>query len=154
VLACCLTEIRNGRRTLGDCLEAFPEFRDELQPLLELALRIGPVSGLTPEPARKLQARHRFVEALATERQLTWWKLALAPRQLSTVAASGGRALSAAVVAATLLTVGIGGGAVLAAQESRPGDVLYGVKTIAEQVQVAAALTESDRAETQLWVSD
>ncbi|HEY3118970.1 MAG TPA: hypothetical protein VGK54_19680, partial [Chloroflexota bacterium] len=63
VLDTCIDDVQNGRASLEACLERHPTLRQELEPLLRLAVQISPIQ-LVADPARKLAARARFVEAL------------------------------------------------------------------------------------------
>ena len=151
VLADCVSDVKAARRTVADCLAAHPELAGELEPLLNLARRIEPLPPLRPDPTRKLRARYRFVEALHRERQestrpRSLWPFARPLRR--------GKALPAMIAIALALALGTGGGVALAAQNAQPGDPLYGVKTAVEQVQVAAALTESGKAEARLRIAE
>lgn len=151
ILADCVSDVKAGRRTVADCLATCPELAGELEPLLCLARRIEPLPPLKLDPMRKLRARYRFVEALHRERQEAEGLRGLGP---FVAALRRGRAVPAIIALALTLALGTGGGVALAAQNAQPGDALYGVKTAVEQVQVAAALSESGKAEARLRIAE
>jgi hypothetical protein len=74
----CLADLRLGRATFEQCLERHADVRDELRPLLEIALSIVPPV-VVPDPARKAAARRQFVEALRQEQsteEVPFWGFA------------------------------------------------------------------------------
>jgi hypothetical protein len=144
VLDACITDIRAGRKTIQDCLDANPVHRAELAMLLPVAAAIVPVD-VEPDPIHKLHARHRLVEAI---HQDTVRESGLF------VPLSGLRNRIAAVAAAVVLALGGSGAAVVAAQDAQPADPLYGLKTAIEQQQVAFAASPDARAQLRLRIAD
>lgn len=61
ILDRCLEEIRAGRATVADCLAEYPDFEDELEPLLRLALQLGSVPDIQPSTAFRLKTRARLL---------------------------------------------------------------------------------------------
>src|SRR5437667_12856419 len=113
VLDECIADLRAGRKTIQDCLDANPTHRAELVMLLPVAAAIVPVV-VEPDPVHKLHARHALVEALHRD----------AVRETGLFAPLAGiRNRIAAVAAAAVLA--LGSGAVVAAQDAQPADPLY-----------------------------
>ena len=61
ILDRCLEEIHAGRATVADCLAQYPDFEDELEPLLRLALQLGSVPDIEPSTAFRLKTRARLL---------------------------------------------------------------------------------------------
>jgi ferric-dicitrate binding protein FerR (iron transport regulator) len=128
VLEICISDIVAGRRTVADCLAEWPQFSDELAPLLEAAsaVREQPaVAERPPDPARRAQ----FMAALRETPQqsprarplraisrlfagpLSLPALALPPLGLPAPGRAGMMASAAAVlVVALAVTLVLGGG--------------------------------------------
>ena len=64
VLSRCIDEVLSGRSTAEDCLLRYPELRNELKPLLELAISIQPPK-VVPSPEFRRRLRHRLLEVMA-----------------------------------------------------------------------------------------
>ena len=142
VLDECIADLRAGRKTIQDCLDANPTHRAELVMLLPVAAAIVPVD-VEPDPVHKLHARHALVEALHRD----------AVRETGLFAPLAGiRNRIAAVAAAAVLA--LGSGAVVAAQDAQPTDPLYGLKTAIEQQQVALAASPDARAQLRLRIAE
>lgn len=146
----CVAEVRASRKTVAQCLAEHPEVREELESLLPIALAIAPpVASL--EPQRKLRARAEFIEALHRKRPAgRWWSWSFdglkGPyRQL--------RFGVAALIGAVVLTLTATASAGLAAKESLPGDLLYGLKTAVEQVQITLAVSPEAKAQVRLQIA-
>lgn len=143
VLDLCIDEVQSGRASLDACLERYPGLRSELEPLLRLALQISPLQ-VAPEPSRRLAARARFVEALYQPTPPSGLR-GLLHRVWS-------KPFTAGVVGA--LTLATSGGAVYAAaDQSLPGDALYGVKVVIEDARVAVAPSEEAKLQAELEVA-
>jgi hypothetical protein len=115
-LDCCIADIVSGRRSVADCLAEWPQFRDELAPLLEAATAMDaepPIAERPPDPVRRAELmatirttpqqspRPGLLRALG---RLTMPRLALPPavRQASLIA-SAAAVLAIAALAATLV---------------------------------------------------
>jgi hypothetical protein len=129
ILANCIEEIRSGKSTIEDCVSRYPKFGKEIRSLLEIT------TGLMPEKTNpslefKERARRRLLEEmqpkLAESSHGFWpWRELVPVRVL----------VSVLVVILVLGTAG--GSTVYASQSSLPGDILYSVKTGAENIQLA-----------------
>jgi hypothetical protein len=116
----CIADVAAGRRSVADCLAEWPQFRDELTPLLEAAMAMGaepPVAERPPDPARRAELmtmirttpqqspRSGLLRALS---HLTMPRLALVPAvRHAGLVASAAAVLAIAALAATLV---LGGG--------------------------------------------
>lgn len=134
ILSQCLQAIESGRETLESCVAAHPEFA-ELEDLLQA---VGIVQEL-PRPlltqANKLAIRG---EVLAKYRASA--RPVRSPEK-SLKSLTVPRWFRAVLAASLILTILLGGGAglVRAAEDTLPGDSLYGVKRFTEQVQLSFA---------------
>lgn len=169
ILDQCVSALQDGSRTVEDCLALYPERRQELEPLLRLALRL--------QAARFLQAPPGFRAAAGLRLQ----KLALSQPQARRDASNRrgflngsrsnhrlGRSRPAAQVtpAARLrsilrivllvlaLLVATGAGTTLAAAQAIPGDMLYPVKRARESVQLTLSQDEANDARLHLAFAD
>ncbi|MBI3971623.1 MAG: hypothetical protein HY332_10080 [Chloroflexi bacterium] len=126
---------------IDECVAASPRFADDLRPLLELTqmtLQLAPV----PAPA-DVKARVRARVMAAAEAKLNrrpWWHTAA-----SWLAGGPAWRLPPVGVAAAVVAFAVfgGGGAVVAAAHSLPGDTLYPIKLAVEDVRLAAARVTS-----------
>jgi len=146
VLEDCLADIRAGRRDVHACATAYPELADELEELLPLALAIHPLP-VSPDPHRKLLARQAFVEEIHRNRGSAGpWAALLGLLRLAPLRPVP-LLLNLIVIAAVV------GSTSMAVRASQPGDLLYGLKTQLEQVQVATAATPDAKAEVRLDIA-
>ena len=59
----CLEEIRAGRATVAACLARYPEYADDLKPLLEVALALEQVPDVKPSEEFKRSTRELLSRA-------------------------------------------------------------------------------------------
>ncbi len=152
LLAKCLTQIETGERTLEQCLAEHAAEADELADLLRVALAIAPLPPLEPDPAFRARGRAALLAAIAAERAEAtggargrfWAALAGLSRRARLASAP------AALLLALLAMLGLGGGAVYAAQDALPGDALYPLKGAYEQVRFQLALSEAGQLQVHL----
>jgi len=112
----CIADIVSGRRSVADCLAEWPQFRDELAPLLEAATAMDaepPIAERPPDPVRRAELmatirttpqqspRPGLLRALG---RLTMPRLALPPAvHQASLIASAAAVLAIAALAATLV---------------------------------------------------
>lgn len=61
ILARCLDDIEQGRRTVDDCLAAYPEHREELSELLGLVTEMKALPPVLPSAAFQAAAAARLL---------------------------------------------------------------------------------------------
>jgi hypothetical protein len=147
----------NGKRSLDQLLEYHleelgrsgdieasllrsPKRADQLRPLLEVAQAIRHYYQAVPEPPGGLAAGRKRMLAVAAQQRA---RQKTAPA--ATFARIGGPRLRlvlasrlvVALLAIVVVTVALGGGVILAASRSVPGDWLYPVKLAAEDARLA-----------------
>ena len=127
ILEICLKEIAAGRKTVEECLAAFPDITGlETQLRVVQALRLWSPPTLRPEANQAIEAKLRAA-VRSTPR----------PRPIRQARPLPVFALRRAVAFILILALALGGtGAVAASSDSLPGDLLYPVKRAGESVQV------------------
>ncbi|MDD5190459.1 MAG: DUF5667 domain-containing protein [Dehalococcoidales bacterium] len=135
VLDECLEALISGTATVEQCLQKHPEFADELAPLLKTAASVNTAVDLKPSPAFKARARYQLqlmMAETAAPRKRGFWSLQ--PKW----------ALASMAVMAVFL---MGGGTVLAADVSMPGNPLYPIKIATENLSVKLIGSDVNKAE-------
>ena len=149
-LQSCLDLIRGGRESIDSVVARYPEYGDELQAQLEIAMWLSSASAaLDPRPGFVSASRRRLVSQIQQETQplvvapLTWVERLqkfLSVQQVAPVA----------FVFVLMLALFVSGTVVSASQKSLPGDDLYSVKLTLEQIALATSLDEKNDAELQI----
>jgi len=143
ILAGCIEEVRSGKSTVEDCIKRYPALGKELRAMLEIAVSIKPEE-TSPSAEFKARARLHLFDAekqpaaVKTTNHFRSW-FALTPVKVT-----------ASVLLVVLIFAAVGGGTVYAAQSSTPGDILYPVKTGAENIQLT--FTTSPVAKARLYL--
>lgn len=150
----CLACLDRGK-SLESCLERFPAYRDELEPLLRTAAIVCE-SYRPPQPPPEALARVKATFMATAEeyrrgaeheaehppsfwqQMLAWW----------TPKPGLGRALASISLVLVLLVGVLSGGSMVSAN-SIPGDTFYGVKRASENVRVFLTVDVEERAALQ-----
>jgi hypothetical protein len=138
-----LEAIEKGIWTRTQCLERYPEHRKELAMLLDAALILRSSKIPAPSSTYFKANKTRLIAQIKHEQQLTvfdrWSNFAriLTPTSLKRQAVS-------LVLLVTLLFGMLGGGTLYASAHALPGDNLYPVKTVVEDLRLAASGQEGD----------
>jgi len=147
VLADCLEAIRQGQRTVDQCLALYPQWARRLEPLLRVGVALGEAYAADPSPARQAETRQRFLAA-ARARQA----LALGPRRpLLAIPWSPrlpGPALRPALAALALVVlvfVSFSSFTLATAGDALPGDWRYPVKRLTERARLTFVFGEDAR---------
>ncbi len=149
ILAHCLEEVQSGRASLEQVLAEHPAHRDQLEPLLRLALQFPSPADVQPSQEFRVGARRMLQAEIARGQGPARFRIlerifGIRPR----LAARGAVALLAGV-----LLLGGGSGVAYAAQGSLPGDVLYPVKAATEQGRLLVTLGSAAKAEYHLTLA-
>jgi len=148
ILASCIEDIRLGRSTLEGCLDRYPSVREQLEPLLRIAIRIQEPPPVKPTESFKSRARVQLMEYIHAEKtaKRSWSSIF---SYLSGPTLYSNRMKSLATVAAILVVVVVSGaGIAYASHDSLPGDILYPAKIGTEQFR--RLLETDDVAEVEL----
>jgi hypothetical protein len=142
ILAVCLADIQNGKRTLEDCINLHPDLEKDLHSLLKIATALEPDT-VSPSADFKQRTLHRLFEEMQapaprlSHRWLSW-------RELTPVR------VVASVLAGVLILGVVGGTTLYASRNSLPGDTLYSVKTTVENFQLAVTSGTEARADLRI----
>jgi hypothetical protein len=142
ILGICLDSIEQGQMTIHQCLERYPDYRDELEPLLMTASVFQSAPEVTPSTSFRSAARIRLMN-LISEISVTNPTVVRHHKQIKQPIWKRRYAMTWAIVIALIATL-IGGGAAYASEAALPGDALYPVKTTIEDVQLALADDQED----------
>lgn len=124
---------------IEQCLERYPEYAVELEPLLKTAVAANEALAIQPDPEFKARVRY----------QLSSSSEGVKPRKrVSPFTWQPRWAMAVMIVLAVLIA---GGGTVVAADNSMPDNPLYPVKLATEQVRVT--LTPSDIGKAEIYAA-
>lgn len=148
ILASCIEDIRLGRSTLEGCLDRYPSAREQLEPLLRIAIAIQELPSIKPTESFKSRAKVHLMEYIHTEKTAKRsWSSVFGHLSRPMLYSNTMRRL--AIGAAILVVVIVSGaGTAYASHDSLPGDILYPVKIGTEQFR--RLLETDDVAEVEL----
>jgi hypothetical protein len=135
----CLDSLLTGKETVEQCLERYPQYAAELEPLLRTAVLVNKAVDVKPSADFRAKARYQLQTMMAKSK---------APRRAAFVPRW------AIAVCTMLLIFVLGGGTVLAADNSMPGSPLYGVKLVTENLSIKLAGTQEEKVELYATVAD
>ena len=144
ILDTCLDALRNGA-SLASCMEKYPALSDESLMILQAAASLHTAGQrLTPDSAFKRRARGNLMQRIAADQARTAVPVAapglsqrLTERWQAFWAGLSGpnmRFQPLAAALAVIIFLALGLGVVSAAQNAQPGDLLYPIKQITEQI--------------------
>jgi hypothetical protein len=141
---------------MEDCLTRYPDHRDELEPLLQLVLRLQGVRTLKAPREFRLASAVRM-QHLATARQRRVQRTAKDPNalhrawgRLRAILRIGVRSPATALLSILVAMVLMGAGAAYASADTLPGDVLYPLKTTIEDARLRVSLSDERNADLRL----
>ncbi len=140
----CLDRLMFKGDTPEQCLADYPEFSEELGPLLETALITSGVNALEPSREFRRKARVELHSILQSTEE---------NKRFSVFGFSWQRRL-AAVMAGVCVVFAAAGGTAAAARNVMPDSFLYPVKIAAENVQIAFTFTDLGKAEAYALMAD
>jgi hypothetical protein len=152
-LAECLEAIEEGRLSIEQCRERYPDEWEQLRRLIPLASALRKAPPVTPSFNFRRDARRRLISQLSPRKSSAniAWKLP----QLSNLfkvpilpAIKPAMQLLAILVAITFLVTGVS--TVYASGDSLPGDTLYPFKTSIEKLQLLVTFDDADQARLQI----
>ncbi len=144
IFARLLEEIEEGR-SIEDCLSEYPDLAEELRSLLHLAGVVKQMPGRVPRPEAVQQAIRRVRQMVRadtrTARRFSWRAFMLHPVTVRTALAA------VLVIVLGWTTVGL-------SAASLPGEFLYPVKRLSEQVQYFFTTGSEGKAELHILFAD
>ena len=147
ILDSCVGRLLAGEATVEDCLAAHPRHAAELEPLLRTAAATSRALEFSAGEEVRERSLARFRLALAREDA----QRSGTPERRSLFGWQPGWAMVLIVVLAVVLA---GGGTVLAADSSMPGNPLYRVKLATERIRIAFAGTDVQKARVQAALTE
>jgi len=73
ILVQCIEDIKAGRSSIEDCLNRYPSVREQLEPLLRIALEIREPPDVKPSPSFKVKARVWLMDQIHGRQAVTKW---------------------------------------------------------------------------------
>ncbi len=150
ILIQCIEDIKAGRASIKDCLDRYPSLREQLEPLLRIALEIRETPDVKPSPAFKIKARVRLMEQIHDRQAVTTWPWSRYNNQIKPIPLRRRFNMVGIILAIVLTLSAVGGGTAYAAQDSLPGDALYPVKLGTEQLRMMLPGNDVARAQRAL----
>lgn len=138
----CLERLLVRGDNIEQCLQSYPEYADELKPLLDTIVSAREVTDIRPRPEFRASARYQFRLALQEAKTKKGHRF------------FGWQPVWVTVVAVVLTIVLAGGTTVAAAGNSMPDEPLYPVKVFTEQLQVAVTRSPISKAELYANLAD
>jgi hypothetical protein len=156
ILAECIDDIKAGKASVEDCLNRYPSTREQLEPLLRIALEIRELPDVKPSPSFKMKARVRLMYQIHGRQAETRWPWRRYHNQMKPVAYVKRFSMSMAgvILAIVLAVLGLGAGTAYASQASLPGDTLYPIKLATEQAGMMLMGDDVARAERALSLAN
>jgi hypothetical protein len=136
ILVQCIEDIKAGRSSIEDCLDRYPSLREQLEPLLRIALEIRETPDVKPSPSFKVKARVWLMDQIHGRQTVTKWPWFRYSSQTKPIQLRRRFSMVGVILAIVLTLSAIGGGTAYAAQYSLPGDALYPVKLGTEELRM------------------
>jgi hypothetical protein len=73
ILVQCIDDIKAGRSSIEDCLDRYPSVREQLEPLLKIAVEIREPPDVKPSSSFKVKARVWLMDQIHGEQAVTKW---------------------------------------------------------------------------------
>jgi hypothetical protein len=146
-LQTCLELIQGGQETVDSAVALYPELAEELRPMLEASLwLVNSREGFEPRPGFVTASRRRLVARIQEEQRQApvGWREKL--KQLW----STQQMAPVAFVFVLLLALFVSGTIVSVSQKALPGDSLYSVKHVLEQLALATSFDQANDAALQI----
>jgi len=152
ILFQCVEDIKAGRSTIEDCLNRYPSAREQLEPLLRIALQIQELPDITPSPSFKIKARVWLMDQIHGGQAVKKWPWSRHISQVSPIPYVKRFSMSVAgvILAIVVAVSALGAGTAYASQSSLPGDALYTLKLATEQAGMMLLRDDTARAERAL----
>ena len=136
ILVQCIDDIKAGRSSIEDCLDRYQSMREQLEPLLRIALEIREPPDVRPSPYFKVKARVWLMDQIHERQPVTKWPWFRYNSQVKPIPYRRRFSMASVILAIVLTLSALGGGTAYAAQDSLPGDALYPVKLGTEQIRL------------------
>lgn len=142
ILEICLERLLDNGETIEQCLSAYPQYAEQLRPLLETTVTTRQALAIQPRSEFKTRARYQFQSALQDFKP---------KKSLPFFSWQPQWVMAVVIILAVLFT---GGGTVAAAGRSMPDSPLYPIKLVTEQVQLALTTSTISKAKLYAKLAD
>jgi hypothetical protein len=152
ILVQCIEDIKAGRSSIEDCLNRYPSVREQLEPLLRIALEIREPPDVKPSLSFKVKARVWLMEQIHGGQAVTKWPWSRYDSQVKPIPyiRRFSMSMTSVIIAIVLALSALGAGTAYASQSSLPGDTLYSLKLATEQAGMMLVRDDAARAERAL----
>lgn len=154
ILARCIDEVKAGRSTIEDCVARYPHVREQLEPLLRIALEIRETPDVRPSTSFRIRARVQLMDQIHSKGAVAKGSRLRYHDRLNPIAYVRRSSMVGIVIAIVLALSAIGGGTAYASQASLPGDTLYPVKLATEEFRMMLPGGDIVRAERSLGFAE
>jgi len=146
ILDYCIDEMRTGK-SMEECLSQFPEYAEELRPMLDVAGRLEALDAPEPSADTINNALFEIGQRTQQETQASEPSSFFLPEFLR-------QPWIIRTVSAVLVVIVLFFGLSTASADSVPGDILYPVKQLTESIRIALTFNAEDEAELRLTFSE
>ncbi|MGB5925260.1 MAG: DUF5667 domain-containing protein [Dehalococcoidia bacterium] len=152
ILAQCIEDITAGRASIEDCLNRYPSMREQLEPLLRIALEIREPPDVKPSPSFKIKGRVWLMDQIHGRQSAKKWPWFRYDSQVKpiTYIRRFSPSMAGVILAVVLAVSALGAGTAYASQASLPGDTLYSVKLGGEELTMVLVRDDVARVERAL----
>jgi predicted transcriptional regulator len=152
ILVQCIEDIKAGRSSIEDCLDRYSSMREQLEPLLKIALEIREPPDIKPSAAFKVKTRVWLMDQIHGGQAAARWPWSRYDGRIRPMPyiKRFGTSMAGVILAVVLAVSGLGVGAAYASQSSLPGDTLYPLKLATEQAGMILSPDGPARAERAL----
>jgi hypothetical protein len=162
ILSQCIHAIEVDGWTVEQCLDRYPKEREELEPLLQTALRLRKVRTIRPSIEFRSKAQQRFRLRLNASRRSPWMSTTgdkveskgLLDELASLFQVRGTLQWVAPLLLIMIILIGTGGGVAYAADTAKPGDFLYAVDKGIEKIRIQLATDKQSIVRLRLQFAD
>ena len=158
VLSDCLEQIDSGNLTIENCLDSYPEFREDLARMLPVALFMRQKSNVQPSNAFQQNALARLQKRLEHHPRLSFQdrikKIFLTFPWTGGEQTANQRSFNMiGIVVAIVLSFVLTTGGALAADSAGPGDLLYGLDLTVERFRLELTTDDDKIVELELKIA-
>lgn len=146
ILDYCIDQMQTGK-PMEECLAQFPEYRQELEPMLQMTVRLGELENPAPSARTINEALFEIGQRSQTQKQAQKESATFLPAFLR-------QPWVVRTVNALLIVVVLFFGLSTASAGSVPGDLLYPFKKLTENVRFLLTTGQQDKAELRLTFSE
>jgi len=152
----CIEDIKAGRSSIEDCLNRYPSAREQLEPLLRIALAIREPPDVKPSPSFKVKARVWLMDQIHGNQAITkwpWFRYGIQAKPIPYIKRFS-MSMASVILVIVVAVSALGAGTAYASQSSLPGDALYPLKLATEQAGMMLLRDDAARAERALSLAE